>query len=101
MKCRSSKRVSTKDEKVLGKPKLPHFDGSLFDEWKLEVKSLLESDMYSEFIITQAIRNSLEGTTRKILLTLRASATAREIMDKLEDIYGNLRSGDSIIHEFY
>ena len=101
MKSRSSKRVSTKDEKVFGKPKLPHFDGSCFDEWKLEVKSLLESDMYSEFIITQAIRNSLEGTTRKILLTLRASATAREIMDKLEDIYGNLRSGDSIIHEFY
>ena len=36
-----------------------------------------------------------------MLLTLKAAATTDEIVKKMEDIYGNSRSGDAIVHEFY
>ncbi|XP_045198529.2 trichohyalin-like [Mercenaria mercenaria] len=37
----------------------------------------------------------------KILLTLGTDVSTREIVDKLETIYGNVRSGESVLGEFY
>lgn len=95
------KAADRRFERPLGKPKLPTFDGEEFEAWKLEITSLVESKLYSEQILTQVIRNSLIGKARKVLLTLKPSAKAEEILTKMGDIYGNIRSGDSIVHDFY
>lgn len=97
---KEKENVSSLD-KIIGKPKLPQFDGNQFEEWKLEVSSLMETNLYKDFVLAQAVRNSLTGKARKVLLTLKPSASTKEILKKMEDIYGNIRSGDSIIHDFY
>ncbi|XP_060607531.1 trichohyalin-like [Ruditapes philippinarum] len=84
-----------------GTPQIPHFDGTQFEEWKLEVESAIESGLYQDYVLAQAVRSSVVSTARRVLQTLRPAATTKEIVSKMEDIYGNIRSGDSIIHEFY
>ncbi|XP_060589869.1 calponin homology domain-containing protein DDB_G0272472-like [Ruditapes philippinarum] len=84
-----------------GTPQIPHFDGTQFEEWKLEVESAIETGLYQDYVLAQAVRSSVVSTARRVLQTLRPAATTKEIVSKMEDIYGNIRSGDSIIHEFY
>ncbi|XP_053376875.1 trichohyalin-like [Mercenaria mercenaria] len=96
-----SKTSTASTDKPIGKPRLPQFDGTQFEEWKLEVTSLIQSGLYQDYVLAQAVRNSITSNARKVLQTLRPSASTKEIMKKMEDIYGNIRSGDSIIHEFY
>ncbi|KAH3693761.1 hypothetical protein DPMN_081201 [Dreissena polymorpha] len=42
-------------------PKIPTFDGHHFDQWMMEVKCVMKSNVYPEYTIIQAIRNSLKG----------------------------------------
>ncbi|XP_045188653.2 trichohyalin-like [Mercenaria mercenaria] len=103
-KAKDDKKEQKDEEdtrRLLSKPKIPQFDGNQFEEWKLEITSLIETKLYKEYILAQAVRNSITGKARKVLLTLKPSASTKEILKKMEDIYGNIRSGDSIIHDFY
>ncbi|XP_053400771.1 trichohyalin-like [Mercenaria mercenaria] len=101
-KIPSETDVFAKLEKtILGKPYLPSFEGNQFEEWKLEVSCLLKSGLYPDYLIAQLVRNSLKGKTRRVLLTLQPGASAREILRKIESVYGNVKSGDSLIHDFY
>jgi hypothetical protein len=52
-------------------------------------------------IIEQYIRNSIKGQTRNILLTLPESASPIHIIDKLEGIYSNVYSSDTLLLSFY
>jgi hypothetical protein len=65
------------------------------------VESALETGLYQDYVLAQAVRSSVVSTARRVLQILRPAATTKEIVSKMEDIYGNTRSGDSIIHEFY
>jgi hypothetical protein len=47
------------------------------------------------------MRNSLKGQARNTLLTLPESATLLHIIDKLEGIYGNAYSSDTLLLSFY
>ena len=47
------------------------------------------------------MRNSLKGQARNTLLTLPESATPLHIIDKLEGIYGNVYSSDTLLLSFY
>ncbi|XP_045206042.2 trichohyalin-like [Mercenaria mercenaria] len=85
----------------LGSPKIPSFDGTHFENWKMEVNCLLQTKMYPDYAILQAIRNSLKDETRQVLLTLKATATSREIMDKLSEIYGDIKTEDKVVQDFY
>ncbi|XP_053390546.1 trichohyalin-like [Mercenaria mercenaria] len=85
--------------RLLSKPKIPQFDGNQFEE--LEITRLIETKLYKEYILAQDVRNSITEKARNVLLTLKPSASTKEILKKMEDIYGNIRSGDSIIHDFY
>ena len=88
------------------RPRLPNFSGepkseTSFDVWKFEAKCLLREHLYPELIIVQCMRNSLKGQARNTLLTLPESATPIHIIDKLEGIYGNVYSSDTLLLSFY
>ncbi|XP_053387277.1 trichohyalin-like [Mercenaria mercenaria] len=83
------------------KPTIPNLTEDTFDDWKIEVEVIMNSGLYEESMLRQAVRNSLCGQTRKILLTIPPSTTTKEIISKLENVYGNVRSGESVLAEFY
>ena len=93
----------------LDKPFVKSFSGidptpkneSTFEEWRLETQYLMDSSVYPAYIVNQAIRNSLRGQARKVLVTLDAKATPKEIKEKLECIFGNVATGESVLQEFY
>ena len=57
--------------------------------------------MYPEFIIIQCMINSLKGYARNTLITLPESASPIHSIDKLEGIYGNVYSNDTLLLSFY
>ncbi|KAH3889148.1 hypothetical protein DPMN_013198 [Dreissena polymorpha] len=84
------------------KPNIPKFsDPNQFNEWKVEIESILESNIYHKEILRQAIRNAISGKPRKVLTTLRPTATSEEILQTLESNYGDIKSGEKIMEEYY
>ncbi|MCG8034659.1 MAG: hypothetical protein JAZ03_21150, partial [Candidatus Thiodiazotropha taylori] len=91
------------------KPLLTTFSGieptpkneSSFEDWKAETQCLLKSKIYPEYVITQAIRNSLKGQARKALITLDPLASSNDIISKLDSLFGNVASGQSVLQEFF
>ena len=74
---------------------------SSFERWKVEIDRLRNSSVYPEYIVNQAMCNSLKGQARRVLFTLGPEATAEEIMRKLQIIFGNLASGQTVLQELY
>ena len=93
----------------LNKPYVSQFSGveptpkneSTFESWRLEIESLRSSNIFPEYMVTQSIRNSLKVPARSTLLTLGPRASSEEILHKLESVFGNVASGQSIMQEFY
>ena len=93
----------------LNKPYISQFSGveptpkneSTFEAWRLEIESLRSSNMFPEYMVSQSIRNSLKVPARNTLLTLGPRASSEEILHKLESVFGNVASGQSIMQEFY
>ena len=89
------------------KPYISQFSGteplpkneSTFETWKLEIQCLMKT--YPDYLVAQAIRNSLKGPARKALIAIKPSAKAPELLTKLENVFGNVASGESVLHEFY
>ena len=85
-------------------PQLPFFSGEeqkgdvSFEVWKFELNCLI---VYPDSLILQAIRKSLRGKSRDILLTLGESASPFIILNKLEGIYGNVSSNEVLLQQFY
>ena len=85
----------------LGMPKISTFSGRYFEQWRREVTCLSKSGLYHDYAISQAIRHSLQGDARDVLLTLKMEATTEQIIKKLEEIYGNVRTGENLVKDFY
>ena len=91
------------------KPYLTQFSGtepvpkneSSFEDWKAETQCLIKSKVYPDYIVSQAIRNSLKGQARKALSTLDPLTNSDGIISKLESLFGNVASGLSILQEFF
>ena len=91
------------------KPYISQFSGvdpipkskSSFEAWKLEIESFRRSNIFPEYLITQSIRNSLKPPARNTLLTLEPLASSNDILVKLDNVFGNVASGQSILQEFY
>ena len=91
------------------KPFLSSFSGAepvpnkevSFENWKQETKFFINSNCYSELTVNQIMRNSLRGQARKVVNTLRPDVSTTEIIEKLEGVFGNVASGESIVQEFY
>ena len=88
-------------------PKLPQFSGTdgkgeaSYEVWRFEVMCLQKEKIYPDAHILQAIRQSLRGPARDILLTVGETATSAVILEKLNGIYGIVSSNESIIQQFY
>ena len=74
---------------------------SNFKEWKVEIECLKKSGVYPEYIVNQALQNSVKGQARCVLFTLGSAATTVQIMDKLERTFRNVASGQTALQEFY
>ena len=88
-------------------PQLPFFSGEeqkgdvSFEVRKFELNCLIKEYVYPDSIILQAIRKSIRGKSRDILLTLGESASPSVILSKLEGIYGNVSSNEVLLQQFY
>ncbi|XP_053374353.1 trichohyalin-like [Mercenaria mercenaria] len=91
------------------KPEISHFSGYepkpkdevTLEEWKTEIKCLCVTKLYHENIIAQSVRQSLKGQARKVLINIPPTATPEEIIGKMEDIFGDMSSKQTIFTQFY
>ena len=96
-------------EKQLTFPKFSVFSGedpkpkseATFEEWKYEVNCIRQEGSHTEQSIAQAIRKSLRGQAKCVLLPMGTSANIQDILDRLEGVFGNVASGESALQEFY
>ncbi|XP_070184626.1 paraneoplastic antigen Ma3 homolog [Littorina saxatilis] len=72
-----------------------------FDLWKFEVRCLMENGVYDEPVILEAIRRSLKGEAARIAMRLGISATVKELLTKLESVFGNVQAGERLLAAFY
>ena len=57
--------------------------------------------MFSEATIGQVIRKSLKGQANKVLSSMGSGATVDQIIQRLEEVFGNVATPMSILQEFY
>lgn len=72
-----------------------------YDLWQFEVECLREAGIHSSGTITQAVRKSLKGEAARIVKRLGTGASLATIMKKLEDVYGVVDTGETLLAEFY
>lgn len=85
-------------------PKLSEFSGegaSEFEIWKYDVNCLINEGVYPTHIIREAMRRSLKGVARGVLLHLGESASVSDILTELEGVYGNVRPAEKLKEMFY
>jgi len=90
-------------------PKIPHFSGSeepqkgevTYEVWRFEIKCLQNSGYLPEHLLLQAIRNSLKGNARSILISLGEDAVADGVLNQLDDYYGNVSTAETLLQSFY
>ncbi|XP_053392016.1 trichohyalin-like [Mercenaria mercenaria] len=98
-----------KETVIQHKPDISSFSGEdpkpknevTLDEWKTEIKSLIATNIYPDNLIAQAVRKSLKGQARKVLININPTATSEEIIEKIEDIFGDTSSKQTIFTEYY
>ena len=62
---------------------------------------IVDEGAYSEQVIAQAIGKSLRGQAKRILMPMGTSATVEMMLSCLENVFGNVASGQSFLQEFY
>lgn len=90
-------------------PKLPTFSGNessqkgevTYDVWSFEVRCLQRTGQYPEHIILQALRNSLKGTARSMLVSLGEGASVNDVLTKLDGFYGTVSTCEILMQSFY
>lgn len=99
----------TDDKVQYSYPKFTIFSGeepkpkteATYEEWAYEVNCIRKEDVHLEYKLAQAIRKSLRGQAKRVVMPLGTSATVEEMLVKLEKIFGNVASGESILQSFY
>lgn len=89
--------------------KLPFFSGDqppmkgdvTYDVWHYETKCLVSDSSLSQPVMLQIIRRSLRGSARQVLIPLGEKATMMEILQKLDTLFGNVATNESIMQTFY
>ena len=49
----------------------------------------------------QVLRKSLRGTARRALISLGENATLSEVLEKLDMLFGNVATNESVMQSFY
>lgn len=72
-----------------------------FDLWIYEVRCLVREKEYSEVSIQQAVRRSLKGEAARCVMRLTEMATLTEVLAKLEAVFSEVESAQTVMEEFY
>lgn len=79
----------------------PKGDQVSFDVWKYDVKCLINEGLHKGPEIYQAARKSLRGEASRIAMRLGSKASIRDLIDKLDGIYGIVEAGENLLAQFY
>lgn len=88
-------------------PKIPQFSGEdlkgdvSYREWRFEVQCLSNDPDMTDSVLSQAIRKSLRGTARKMLIPLGENATLTSVLRKLDNLFGDISTNGMVMQEFY
>jgi len=72
-----------------------------YSEWRFEVQCLSIDPDVSPNVLTQAIRRSLRGTARKMLIPLGPRVRTKDILTKLDILFGDISTNEMIMQEFF
>ena len=87
--------------------KVPFFYGdelkvdAIYMEWRYEIRCLQNDTDVSPSTLVQAIRRSLRGTAKSMLVPLGENPTASAILTKLDTLFGHVSTQSMIMQEFY
>ncbi|XP_060080484.1 uncharacterized protein LOC132559870 [Ylistrum balloti] len=90
-------------------PKIPPFSGEeppikgdvTYREWRFEVQCLTDDPDISDSVLAQAIRRSLRGTARRMLMSLGNSPDLTLVLSKLDNLFGDISTNGMIMQEFF
>lgn len=90
-------------------PKLPLFSGTdepqkgevPYEVWSFELKCLKKSGQYPEYTLLQAVRNSLKGLARSMLVPLGEDVCLTDIINKLDGFFGSVSTNENLMQAFY
>ena len=86
-------------------PKLSAFSGEAgkgevsFDQWSYELQTLRKS--YSDLALKEGIQHSLRGTAADVVHNMGPNVPLDMILKKFAIIYGNVKTFDLLIRDFY
>lgn len=89
--------------------RIPQFSGDdppqkgdvSYKEWRYEVQCLRNDPEVKESSIIQSVRRSLRGTAKQMLIPLGEKARLREILEKLDILFGEVSDNGMIMQEFF
>ena len=70
-----------------------------FEQWSYELQFLRKA--YSDSALREGIQHSLRGATADAVCNIGPSVTLEMILTKFTIIYGNVKSFDLLIRDFY
>ncbi|XP_069102515.1 uncharacterized protein [Argopecten irradians] len=90
-------------------PKIPPFSGDdppmkgdiSYMEWRFEIRSLDRDSDVSPSLLIQAIRRSLRGTARRMIMTLGKGSTVPQILSKLCSLFGDTSTHGMVMQNFF
>lgn len=88
-------------------PKISFFSGDdqkgdiTYNEWRFEVRCLVHDPDITHSVLVQAIRRSLRGTARTMLVSLGEFASCDQILAKLDSLFGDVSTNGMIMQEFF
>ena len=86
-------------------PKLSAFSGEAgkeevsFDQWSYELQTLRKS--YSDLALREGIQHSLRGAAADVVCNMGPNVPLDMILKKFAIIYGNVKSFDLLLRDFY
>lgn len=90
-------------------PRIPQFSGDeppqkgdvSYKEWRFEVQCLVSDPDIKPNLLIQSIRRSLRGTAKTMLIPLGERATVKQILSKLDVLFGEISTNGMIMQEFF
>ncbi|XP_046558940.1 paraneoplastic antigen Ma1 homolog [Haliotis rubra] len=87
-------------------PRLPSFSGeqkgeTSFEVWKYQVECLLQNKSLSQQVVANTVQHSLRGKAATIAMCLGPEADLKQLISKLESIFGSVDRNQSLLACFY
>lgn len=84
-------------------PKLPVFSGkgdTPYELWKYDLKCLQSSNLYTETVVSEAIRRSLKGEAAMVMVRM-GDASVSQLLHKLDGYFGNVATEGACLTQFF